>query len=48
MAGGILDLKRLVSHTIPLEKAIDALNICADATTPSIKVLVMDEVDATF
>lgn len=48
MAGGILGLKKLVSHTVPLERAMDALNICADAKTPSIKVLVVDEVDATL
>lgn len=48
MSGGILDLKKLVSHTLPLEKAIDALNLCADTKTPSIKVLVVDDVAATL
>lgn len=48
MGGGILDLKKLVSHTLPLENAMDALNLCADSKTPSIKVLVIDDVEATL
>ncbi|KAF5860635.1 hypothetical protein ETB97_001339 [Aspergillus alliaceus] len=48
MSGGILDLKKLVTHTFPLEKAEEALQLCADARHPSIKVLVVDEVDATL
>lgn len=48
MSGGILDLKKLVSHAFPLEKAMDALNVCADGKTPSIKILVVDEVDASI
>ncbi|KAI9927024.1 hypothetical protein MW887_003405 [Aspergillus wentii] len=45
ISGGILDLKKLVSHTIPLEKAMDALQLCADRSTPSIKILVVDEAE---
>ncbi|KAE8148684.1 chaperonin 10-like protein [Aspergillus avenaceus] len=48
MSGGILDLKKLVSHTFPLEKAADALQLCADSSKPSIKILIVDEVDATL
>lgn len=48
MSGGLLDLKKLVSHTLPLERAMDALNICADGKNPSIKVLVVDDVDASL
>ncbi|KAH7561589.1 chaperonin 10-like protein [Bipolaris maydis] len=45
LAGGILDLKPLVSHTFPLEKALDALHTCADLSNGSIKVQIIDEVD---
>lgn len=43
LSGGILDLKPLVSHTYPLERAIDALETCADLANGSIKVQVVDE-----
>ncbi|KZM20780.1 oxidoreductase [Ascochyta rabiei] len=45
IAGGIVDLKPLVSHTYPLEKALDALHACADLSNGSIKVQIIDEVD---
>ncbi|EAT83116.1 hypothetical protein SNOG_09851 [Parastagonospora nodorum SN15] len=45
LAGGILDLKPLVSHTYPLEKAVDALHICSDLSNGSIKVQIVDERD---
>ncbi|KAL4793163.1 chaperonin 10-like protein [Aspergillus venezuelensis] len=44
---GLLDLKPLVSHTFPLERAKEALELCADRGTPSIKVTIVDDVDAT-
>ncbi|RJE20203.1 Dehydrogenase [Aspergillus sclerotialis] len=43
LSGGILDLKKLVSHAFPLEKAQDALHLSADASNGSIKVMVVDE-----
>ncbi|KAH7406648.1 chaperonin 10-like protein [Phaeosphaeria sp. MPI-PUGE-AT-0046c] len=43
LAGGILDLKPLVSHTYPLEKALDALHTCGDLSNGSIKVQIIDE-----
>ncbi|KAJ5312193.1 hypothetical protein PENANT_c011G07804 [Penicillium antarcticum] len=46
--GGILDLKMLVSHVFPLEKAQDALHLCADTSNGSIKVLIVDEEDASL
>ena len=46
MGGGILDLKPLVSHAFPLEKASDALHLCSDVTKGSIKVQIVDEGDA--
>lgn len=48
LAGGILDLKSLVSHTFPLEKALDALHTCADLSNGSIKVQIIDEVDGVL
>ncbi|KAL5116303.1 hypothetical protein ACEQ8H_005761 [Pleosporales sp. CAS-2024a] len=45
LAGGILDLKPLVSHTFPLEKALDALHTCGDLSNGSIKVQIVDERD---
>ncbi|KAL4923528.1 putative alcohol dehydrogenase [Aspergillus undulatus] len=47
LAAGILDLKPLISHTFPLERANEALELCADRGTPSIKVTIVDDVDAT-
>ncbi|KAL4894914.1 alcohol dehydrogenase [Aspergillus ambiguus] len=48
LSGGILDLKKLVSHQFPLEKAMDALHLCADSSQQSIKVTIVDDVDATL
>jgi L-iditol 2-dehydrogenase len=45
LAGGILDLKPLVSHTFPLEKALEALHTCGDLSNGSIKVQIIDDVD---
>ncbi|KAF3051248.1 hypothetical protein E8E11_009488 [Didymella keratinophila] len=45
LAGGILDLKQLVSHTFPLERALEALHTCGDLSNGSIKVQIIDEVD---
>ncbi|KAJ6104797.1 hypothetical protein N7523_011117 [Penicillium sp. IBT 18751x] len=48
LSGGILDLTRLVSHVFPLEKAEDALRLCADTRNGSIKVMVVDDQKATL
>ncbi|KAJ5618191.1 hypothetical protein N7537_003305 [Penicillium hordei] len=48
ISGGILDLKKLVSHVFPLEQAHDALQLCADTRNGSIKVLVVDEQEASL
>ncbi|KAL4871436.1 hypothetical protein BDV12DRAFT_206553 [Aspergillus spectabilis] len=45
LSGGLLDLKPLVSHTFSLERAKEALELCADREKPSIKVTIVDEVD---
>jgi L-iditol 2-dehydrogenase len=49
LTGGILrDLNKLVSHTFPLERARDALELCSDTRNGSIKVMVVDEVNAAL
>ncbi|KAJ6086327.1 hypothetical protein N7486_010608 [Penicillium sp. IBT 16267x] len=48
LSGGILDLKKLVSHVFPLERAEEALKLCADTRNGSIKVLVVDDQEASL
>lgn len=48
LSGGVLDLKKLVSHVFPLENALDALQLCSDLSKGSIKVQIVDDVDAGF
>ncbi|KAJ5084924.1 hypothetical protein NUU61_009503 [Penicillium alfredii] len=48
LSGGILDLKKLISHVFPLEKAQDALHLCADPRNGGIKVLVVDEQETSL
>ncbi|CAK7207478.1 hypothetical protein SEUCBS139899_010288 [Sporothrix eucalyptigena] len=45
--GGIINLKELVSHTYPLEQAAEALGVCSDTRNGSIKVQIVDDVEAT-
>lgn len=40
-----MDLKPLVSHVFALEKAVDAMHICADLSQGSIKVQIVDEAE---
>jgi len=35
----------MVSHTFPLEKALDALHTCGDLSKGSIKVQIIDEAE---
>uniref|UniRef100_L2FLB0 Alcohol dehydrogenase, putative n=1 Tax=Colletotrichum fructicola (strain Nara gc5) TaxID=1213859 RepID=L2FLB0_COLFN len=46
LSSGILDLKSLISHTFPLEQAVDALTLASDYRNGSIKVQIVDEVDS--
>lgn len=46
LSGGILDLKKLVTHRFPLEEAVDAMELCSDVAKGSIKVQILDDVDA--
>lgn len=45
LSGKVLDVKPLVSHVFPLEKAKEAMELCADLSQGSIKVQIVDEVD---
>ncbi|RJE22738.1 Dehydrogenase [Aspergillus sclerotialis] len=42
ISGGILDLKDLVTHTFPLEKAKEALGLASDTRNGAIKIIVAD------
>ncbi|TQN66936.1 L-arabinitol 4-dehydrogenase [Colletotrichum shisoi] len=46
LSSGILDLKSLISHTFPLERAVDALTLASDYRNGSIKVQIVDETDS--
>ncbi|KAK3938176.1 alcohol dehydrogenase [Diplogelasinospora grovesii] len=48
LSGGILDLKKLVSHVFPLEKAAEGLKLASDPRNGSIKVQIMDESEVIF
>jgi L-iditol 2-dehydrogenase len=48
LGGEIINLKPLVTHTYPLEKALDALHTCSDLSNGSIKVQIVDERDDVF
>ncbi|CAJ2509495.1 Uu.00g145210.m01.CDS01 [Anthostomella pinea] len=48
LSGGILDLNKLVTHRFPLEEALDAFELCADVKSLSIKVHIVDDVDAVL
>jgi L-iditol 2-dehydrogenase len=41
-----MDLNKLVTHKFPLEKAVDAFELAADASNLSIKIHIVDDVDA--
>ncbi|KAL7811177.1 GroES-like protein [Trichoderma aethiopicum] len=45
LSGGILDLRPLVTHVFPLEDAVAALHLAADARNGSIKIQIVDEAD---
>ncbi|KAF2968173.1 hypothetical protein GQX73_g5387 [Xylaria multiplex] len=48
LSGEVLNLNKLVTHKFPLEKAIEAFELNADTSSLSIKVHIVDEVDATL
>ena len=48
MSGGVIDLKRLVTHVYPLEKAQEGLTLSSDPRNGSIKVHIVDESETVF
>ncbi|KAJ3549703.1 hypothetical protein NM208_g361 [Fusarium decemcellulare] len=45
MSGGLLDLKSLVTHRFPLERAVEAFQIASDPQSGCIKVQIVDELE---
>lgn len=43
--GQVLNLDPLISHTFPLDRAVEAMQACADKNNRCIKVLITDDVD---
>jgi len=43
LSGGVLDLNKLITHTFPLERAVEAMQMCSDVTKGSIKIHVVDD-----
>lgn len=43
IASGKIDAKKFVTHSFPLEKAVDALEIVADPLIPTVKVVIEDK-----
>lgn len=46
--GQVLNLDALVTHIFPLERALDAFDVCADRTKQSIKVQIVDNVEISI
>lgn len=45
LSGGVLNLDKLVTHTFPLDKALDAMEMCSNVALGSIKIQVVDDQD---
>lgn len=43
--GNVINLDALVTHTFPLEQAIEAMEVCADPKQPSVKVQIVDDTE---
>lgn len=48
MSGGIIDMKKLVTHVFPLEKASDGLILSSDHSKGSIKVHIVDDTETVI
>lgn len=48
MSGGLINMKKLVTHVYPLEKAADGLALSSDPRNGSIKVHIVDDTEALF
>lgn len=45
LSGGVLNLDKLITHTFPLEQALDAMELCSNVALGSIKIQVVDDRD---
>lgn len=43
--GQVLNLDALVTHTFPLDRAVEAMELCADRSRKSIKVHIVDDIE---
>ena len=43
-----MDVKKLVSHVFPLEKALEGLTLSSDPKNGCIKVQIVDETETTY
>ncbi|KAI8948709.1 GroES-like protein [Xylaria longipes] len=48
LSGEVMNLNKIVTHKFPLEKAVEAFELNADLSQPSIKIHIVDEMDATL
>ncbi|CAN8096153.1 unnamed protein product [Discula destructiva] len=48
MSGGIIDMRKLVTHVFPLEKALEGLTLSSDPRNGSIKVHIVDDSETVF
>ncbi|CAM1504269.1 Fc.00g018600.m01.CDS01 [Cosmosporella sp. VM-42] len=46
--GGLIDVKKLVSHIFPLEKALEGLTLSSDPKNGCIKVQIVDNIETSF
>jgi len=46
--GNVMNLDKLVTHTYPLEQAVEAMHHCADVKRPSVKVQIVDDTDVSI
>ncbi|KAH6899811.1 chaperonin 10-like protein [Thelonectria olida] len=46
--GGLVDVKKLISHVFPLEQAKEGLELSSDPRNGTIKVQIVDETETTF
>lgn len=46
--GGLVDVKKLISHVFPLEKAQEGLELSSDPRNGTIKVQIVDETETTY
>lgn len=47
LSGGILNLDPLITHSFPLEQAVEAMELAHDISKGSIKVQIIDDMDLT-